>query len=471
MRLLRPHAIAWPIIATLLLVSFAFADIVDMKDGRRFEGLIVNETDSQMHIDTVAKGIRATIALPADEISSSKRQPLPDGFFAPPPPPPRVSDPKAFKPQDTLYLEIPIVGQFGQDIFAEGIRNALEYAATHRIPHVVFTIDSRGANNLDEAVETHRVLKAHADQVTYHAILRNCTGDALAVAIHCDSIFVAPGAVVGAAHVLPAPNANLSPEDAQTLRAQLIREAVSTVRARGGNGRFVQAFLDPTYKLAAWMNEAGKIEIGEEPSASVPADRLIFKVGAGQQLVLSAEQVARLGLPLFPGNAQDLGALLQISTWRAESTYGSTAMQNAAKKAQAQLAAKQGQFESRVADNISRRQSADRALRYLIRQAETNDPSNASYESYSVRWGRGWTSGQSEVMKDSSRRQWQWRTDQALGFLDEAHQAATTLKHLDAEAVELGLQTTYKPGELDGILKDLTARRDTLAANRDKTEL
>jgi hypothetical protein len=454
-----------------LLYTPAFADIVEMKDGRRIEGLVINQTPNEVLIDTVARNIRATISLPADDVRSVKGQTLPDGFFNPPPPPPRVSDPKTFKPKDTLYLEIPIVGQFGQDIFAEGIRAALAYAAKHRITHVVFTIDSLGAHDLDEAIATHHVLKSYADQLTYHALIRNCTGNALSVAIHCDSIFIAPDAQVGAASEKPGPNPKLSPEDARTLRAQLAREAAATVRNRGGDERFIQAMINPAYKLAAWKNDAGKVEIGQEPSASIPADRIVFKTGADHLLTLTSDQLARLGMPLFEGSVQDLGMPLKISNWRAESSYGATAMQDAAKKVQASLADKQGQFEARIADNVSRRQSADRALRFLMRQAQTNDPSNATYESYTVRWGRGWQQGSTEVMRDSSRQQWQWRTDQALSSLDEALQAADTLLHLDAEAVQLGLEPTYKPGELDNIAKDIQARLDTLEANRDKTEL
>ncbi|MGE5609017.1 MAG: hypothetical protein ACM359_07170 [Bacillota bacterium] len=449
----------------------AIADIVEMKDGRRFEGLVVSQTPSEVLIDTVARNIRATISLPADEVSSVKGQTLPEGFFNPPPPPPRISDPKAFKPKDTLYLEIPVVGQFGKDILAEGIRAALTYAIKHRISHVVFTIDSLGTSNLDEALETYRVLKTHADQLTYHAIIRNCTGNALAVAIHCDSIFVAPNAHVGAASEKPSPDAKLSPEDARTLRAQLAREAAASVRNRGGDERFIQAMINPAFKLVAWKNDIGKVEIGQEPSASIPPDRIIFKVGADQLLILSSEQLTQLGMPLFQGGPQDLGSALKVQSWRLESNYGTKAMQDATQKAQASLATKQGQFEARVADNIARRQSADRALRYLMRQAQANDPSNATYESYSARWGRGWQAGGTEVMKDSSRRQWQWRTDQTLSNLDEAAQAANTMTHLDAEAVQLGLQPTYQTGELENILKDIQARIDTLEANRDKTEL
>ena len=43
----------------------------------------------------------------------------------------------------------------------------------------MLTIDSSGGN-LDEAIGIYNALKKYDPHITYHALIRNCTGDALA---------------------------------------------------------------------------------------------------------------------------------------------------------------------------------------------------------------------------------------------------------------------------------------------------
>ena len=104
----------------------------------------------------VSERIRAELTFSRDEIDSMERKPVPPGFFEPPPPPPRATEPEPTKPDEALYLEVPIDGVFGEQVFAAGIEKALRYARRYRIEHVVFRINSAGGDlheAADEALE------------------------------------------------------------------------------------------------------------------------------------------------------------------------------------------------------------------------------------------------------------------------------------------------------------------------------
>ena len=83
-------------LAVCSLVSSAVGDVIEMRDGRRFEGEIVAEDPSTVSIDTrVSSTIRTTLKLNRADVKGVERKPLPEGFYEPKPAPPRVSDPVA----------------------------------------------------------------------------------------------------------------------------------------------------------------------------------------------------------------------------------------------------------------------------------------------------------------------------------------------------------------------------------------
>jgi hypothetical protein len=65
----------------LWCTSTTRADIVELYDGRRFEGKIFEETPSTVRIDTVVAGVRAKIGVPRRQVKSIQKLPLPEGFF------------------------------------------------------------------------------------------------------------------------------------------------------------------------------------------------------------------------------------------------------------------------------------------------------------------------------------------------------------------------------------------------------
>jgi len=452
-----------------VMTATARADIVVRDDDQRFEGEIVAENADAVSIDTVIATVRTTLKVPRSEVKSIEKKPVPPGFFEPPPAPSRISDPKAFGAQDTLYLEVPIVGKFGEAVYADGVAQVLAYAKRNRVRHVVFNIDSTGWNNIDEAGDVYRAMKKYQPDITYHALIRNCLGDALAVALMCDTVNLLPGAKVGGAPGnLTDASKTREAEDEEVLRRQIAEDVVNHMRERGKPGTVVRAMIDPVDPLAVWRNKEGAIVSGSAPPEDLPADRLIIRNAPGEVLVLLHDQLIKLGMPAFDGKTSDLGKVLNLPNWRLESDYGRKALTDI-------VAAKQKvvRFDTAVKTNISRRETTGRAFQHNLQMAAQYDPSKATYGMQSHHgWGWGWGggdgSGESNLFTQESQQKWQRLTDTCMMYLQRAAQAALAMKRLDEEAVKLGLEPTYKPGDLALTAQDMETRYNTLKAERDK---
>ena len=446
--------------------AVAGADVVEMTDGRRFEGEIVRQDETSVSIDTrVTATIRTTLRLDRSEIESIERKPLPEGFFDPPPAPPRLSDPQKDSPQDTLYLEVPIVGEFGRDVFADGVSKALRYAKRYRILHVVFVIDSEGGD-LEDIEATYTLLRNNRRVLTYHAVVRNCTGGALAIPVWCDSMHLLPGARLGGSERPLSASSRMSDED-QILRAQIARGVVRETGLEGTVGDVVRAMIDPAVVLAAWRDEGGEIQVASAPPAGLPAERLVFRVGGGQVLVLSDRQAVELGAESFAGDIESLGAVLGFSHWKEESDYGRRAMEEAAAQKKRDAAQVQAKYAEAVEENIRKRGIAERYLEESVQRAAEWNPNDASYDYYVRRRGWGWRGSKIRMTYDS-RVRWQQLSDTAIGYLREAARAVTTIERLDRQAIELDLEPTFRPDELVWIKEDIQTKYNYFAANQDR---
>jgi hypothetical protein len=449
-------------VAAVLMSSGVGADVVQMTDGRRFEGEILSEDAASVTIDTkVTVTIRTTLRLDRSEIGSIERKPLPEGFFDPPPPPPQASDPMAHSPQDTLYLEVPIEGVFGKDIYADGVNAALRYAGRYRIHHVVFVVNSPGGD-LDESRATYDLLRRNQRQFTFHAIVRECIDGALGVAVWCDSIHILPGARLGGG----SSGSGRGDED-RLLRSQVAREIIRQARLEGPVADIVGAMIDPDRTLAAWRDEAGEIVVGAAAPPAVPAARQVFRVGPGELLVLDHEQAVGLGLEPLVGGAAELGGVVGLSGWKAESDYGRRVMAETAGRKRREAEEASAKYAAAVEDNIRRREALEQYLEESLKRAAEWNPSDASYDYYVRRWGWGWSRSKLRLTHDS-RQRWRERTDLAMNYLLEAAKTVTALERLDREARELGLKPSFEGTELGWVKSDIQTKYDYFAANRDR---
>ena len=458
------------VLAALVLAVPTSADVVEMKDGRSFEGEIIEETSTHIRIDArVTPTIRATLTLEKSEIDTYERKPLPPGFFDPPEKAePRVSKPDAFDDDDNHYLVIPIVGRIGEQVFADGVKQGILYARRHRVPHVVFVIESEGGS-VDEARRIYKAMSRYHGDVQFHALIRNCRGGALAIPVWCDTLTLAPGAQIGGSYD-PHAGTPAEVEQEQVIRSQVANEVAKDVTKRGGRGELIRAMIDPLETLVGWFDENQVVQLGVAPPLETPEDRIIFRTEVGDVLVLAEGQALALGLQSCSGSPESLGAALEFENWTKESDYGETTMAKVAASRQRRAAAETARFNERVQKNIERREMADRYISNNLQQAANWNPSNASYDDYGKRWK--WHSGGFYTTRSTwdmgARQRWRDRTDATLHYLSNAATGIRTAIALDQEAVELGLEPTFKPGELEMMGQDLLMKADYLRRNRNR---
>ena len=465
----RPNVIVF----LLMLVTAGFrsaeADVVAMHDGRWFQGTVVNDDEKTLKIDAMVAGIRVTLTLQKNQIRHIENKSVPDGFYDPKPVvSARDSDPTSFDPDDTLYLEVPIIGEFDKQIVADGVRRSLAYASRYNIKHIVFEVDSVGGN-IDVASELQHLLKRYNKKLTFHAIIRQCLGEALVVPNWCDTIHISSGARVGGGGLFT--YERLSNVEG-LLVSDVAYHASQVAQEHGRPGLLIRAMIDPAETLAAWQNDDGQIRFGKYLPDSVLDERVIFVDDSETVLTLTTDDVVRLGLSKpFDGSVDGLGAELGYASWKPESDYGRKAMRQAAERHRKQRAEHAARVERQIKESVNRRAILKRYVERHLKRAHEWEPRLGTYSTYqSTRhvWDGWGGSKDTHRLTRESRKVWRNRTDVTLSALRHARKGAVELKRLDQQAVELGLEPSYVPGELDSIREDTEIKIRLLVDHRNR---
>jgi hypothetical protein len=368
----------------LLALAWTAADASEIttKDGRVLVGEIRVADEAVVIIDTVLNGVRANVSLQREEIEKLVEGPVPSGFFAPRPADARESKPGDAQPGDNLYLEVPLRGQMGVDVFAKALQRVLTYATRHRVPHLVLRVDLDGFSGSRETRKVFKLLDRYRDRVQLHAIVESGLGDAIAVLLNCHTIHVLPQARIGGA-TLKIP-AGEDRGEFEVRRWGLAREVGRVGANRGRSSVLLQAMIVPALEVSVYLDAAGERRIvrGAPPSGLEP-DRLIVHDGPGSVLVLSPEQLQALGVPrLETGQAKALGGALGLEGWKPESAYGTKQMAKVARAEQKASQDKQAKFERDCERVLTRRASVQREIQHSVQQAAKWDPSGADYTTY-----------------------------------------------------------------------------------------
>jgi hypothetical protein len=454
-----------PAMLLLMLASFARADVVVLNDGRQFEGQTLSDKSDMVQFDTMVSGIRAKLSFKKSDVKSVEKKGLPDGFFADAETEPGSTGAQASAKEPTLYLEVPINGRFKEQVFARTVRSCLVYANARKIKHIVFTVDSTGGA-LDEAGMLARAMRDFNEALTYHAIIRNCTGEAIIVPFMCDTLHVMPGATVaGLVQRLEGLPFKYAKKDEAVVRSQIADDLVDIARKRGRKGDIIRALIDPTDSLAAWLNPNGEVVMGPTPPKDLPPDKLIFATLPDSVLTLTYDQMIRLGVPTIQGGPAALGDLLGLPNWKEESAYGRDATNRTISLNRQKASSAQAKFEDSVSRNIRMRDVTNRAIEANLKQASTWNPTTASYKTLSqyVTWG--WdpnTQWDTHVWTPESQARWHSRAEACTYFLTRAADSIKAMAKLDAEAPTLGLSATFKEGDLQLMLEDVNVKLEML---------
>lgn len=464
----QQHTARFWVIASFLCVSPLHADVVKLKDGREFEGLTLSQAGDNLEFDTVISGIRAKLSFKRAEVASLEKKALPKGFFEAS----QQDEATATQPAGpTLYLELPVVGRFRDTVFAHAVQSVLSYARAKKVGHIVFTLDTPGGA-VDEAGAIYRAIARYEKDFTYHAIIKNCTGDALVIPFLCQTLHLQPGATVGGSATWDKLPRKYVKKDAQVARAQIADDLVAEAQKRGRKGDLIRAMVDPADSLAAWRDAQGEVVMDRTLPKGLPADRIIFECRPGSVLVLTYEQATKLGIPTLDGGADKLGASLGLAEWREESSFGRDAMNRAVAAQRRKVSSAQAKFEDEVSSNIQMRETTKRAIEQNLKQAATWNPTTASYKTltaYSTMYWNPSATWDTQIWTPESRQRWRNRTEACFYYLDRSRSGLESMIRLDKQAVSLGLSPTFRADDLQAMLDDVNMKIEMLKRNQNRT--
>lgn len=444
-------------LSPLLLVGAARADVVKMKDGREFVGVIVEEQSRSIKIDTLISNIRTQVTLQRREIASIERSELPKDFFSgggakeraasrparepTPERPAPVSRP--MRTEELKYLEIPIVGVFGEDIIPVGVSEALQQARRRGVSHIVFRIDS-GGGQVWAADDIAKILDEHDDEFTYHALIQHAGSAAIWVALSCDTITMTPGSSIGAAVVFTKDETTGAAEVDAKLNSAIAAQLAARAERKGHNPVLVRAMVLAEAEAYGWKEDDGPWQFAPERPKSANPSSLRTIDTRDTVLTLTASEALDFGFARFSESA-DLDALgepLGVGAWRSGGLMGANEMQRARDKARPIFE----KFDLLV----------DQVM-LSIQTAIESDPNRGTY--YIDQYGN---------LADSSRRDWQRNTDAALRAWRRVQAGLIEIEKLEREREKLAMSRWVGTVDLKSIYDQVSANVRRLEANRNR---
>lgn len=211
-------------------------DVIVTTNGKRYVGTIVQQTASKVRIKTVLHNIPTTVEIRRGEIASigKTEEEAPEVDEAPSnadegpstdsgpstAPSIEISDegPSTFTPSASrsltrglsiseappkrdgvpMYLEIPLQGTFGEDIYPKGIGEALLWARENGVTDIVLRIDSPGGAvwSAERIVE---LMNEQRGSMRFHALIERAISASIWPSFACDTISMAPRSDFGGA--------------------------------------------------------------------------------------------------------------------------------------------------------------------------------------------------------------------------------------------------------------------------------
>ena len=322
------------------------------------------------------------------------------------------------------YMTVPVRGPLVGAVHGDGLKAVLSWASrSPRIGHVVLHIDSAGGS-----VAAAKAMLAHIrrerKRFTFHALVERAVGPAAAVALACDTVHVAPKAVLG--------GAGLTQAEAKALAT----EAAALALARKQPALLVQALFRDGQRLCAWLDADGRAHVDTKKPAGLPSGDLLVQHGGIGPLMLSADQADGLGLA--DGKADSIAALgkaLDLDGWHSIGNYAGGVM----RRLEANIVKRQQEEQERqekLEKNRQQRLAIRKILEAYKEEAIRSDPRRYDYAVKDDLFD-----DDDGEMTSAARLQWRRNTEAAIDAWFRVQQAIRKLVELQKEAKRLGAET------------------------------
>lgn len=449
------------------LPSVVRADVVDLKDGRSFEGIIVLDSPSKVIIETMVGKFKVKMTFQRNEIRSTERKALPEGFFES-----GSNNRKAKKPdiQSTTgkrqakrkpdaptirYVEIPIKGTIGVEVQAAGVERAMNTAIRRGVQHAVFTIDSPGGY-VAEAEAIAAVIEAKRDDIRCYAVIESAISAAIWVTISCDKVFMHRDGEIGGAVVYSQDQTTGAVEVDAKMNSIIAAKLASRAQRSGMNGDAVRAMIIPEAEYYVWKNDQGETRHAVREPQDLPADQLIIADGEATVLTLTGEQAHSIGMAGdYPGDLVALGAHVNAEGWEPAGNIGAAAMA-AAHRAFEQNRTKREE----LIEDIN---TAFEELGAMQDRAVQSSPGNFTY-TYDP---------ETNLLVSASQIAWRENTDKCMNNWRILLRQTERIERMLQRAEKLGLQRNVEHKDLreyfeacQGALIELEKNRNRYYVNR-----
>jgi len=316
----------------------------------------------------------------------------------------------------TPYVHIPIIGEFGDDVAAEGVEKALDHASRSGIRHVVFTMESPGGY-VAVADQIQKAMAKHDDKLEYHCLIKQAISASVWIVYASDTIHILDGGSVGGAVVYSTSFETGNAEVDAKMNSIIAADLTAKAQAKKHPSQLVKPMILAEATLYAWQGAGGKVQL----STTKPSGIVDFLIEDTKDtvLTLTAEQAIGVGFAKrHEGGHEALGKALGLEGWKRSSDYGERAMADARKA----WAAKKKKAEK----TFSSLEQALGAYKVHLEEAARVDPRGATYQvSPSGHFTR-------EALAD-----WQSRTDRCYAAikkgLDELAKAERHDKDLEKQ--------------------------------------
>ncbi len=446
----------------LTCVSHVRADIVTLKDGTVYEGIVTKENGAQVVIEIVVSNIKTTKTFPRYKVKSIEYQPLeisqPENDAESQPALAEESDeldesvneaderPRSSarerleaRKNRVLFMEVPVRGTIGMETNATGLRNALTQASRKNVTHVVFTIDSPGGY-LYDAIESLKILKEFDEAFEYHAMVDEGAISAASIFVAAaDQIWVRPGSRVGGAVAYSNNNSSGAAEVDAKLNSIWAADVASRAQTKGHPPEVFRAMVEPAAEL--WIDADGNAYPSRPGSGGQQLDN------ATSVLTIRADQMVQMGMAKeFAGELDGLGEQLDLTgDWHEVRALGIRAMEKS--------------FEQRESLD-ERYQEAAKVFLDAVEDFERDHPENHNDYLYYVTRNRG------RVIEGPSFQRWRERADKAIRHCDIMIEALTRMANVNKAATKIGaIHLAYVPDEYgDDVYKEVQDARAHLVS-------
>lgn len=181
---------------------------VSMKDGRTFEGEIVDENSKEIVLSYTLGSLKTKMTFARADIASIQNVEAPAAEPEKKPEPDRGTREKPRERErtgrkggtKTRYLEVPLEGRFGLEwesldadsVTAEGVGEALVFAERRGLEHVVLVL-AGDSGHLYESVRIAEVIADASDELRVSAFVETASPYATPIVLASDDVFLSDG--------------------------------------------------------------------------------------------------------------------------------------------------------------------------------------------------------------------------------------------------------------------------------------